>query len=132
MTTKNKLLISGSILVALIIIIIVGIISYNTGYTKGYVEGFSKVGVSESCTLDSDCKTPMDYLIRSNCPFQSMCIENKCSVVCVGPYKTEQDELNKISQCNKNADCNCSTFYAGIDIKKCSCINGLCTAIVSE
>lgn len=129
---KNKLLIFGSILVALILAVVVGIVSYNAGYTKGYIEGFSKVGTGESCTLDSDCKTPMDFLVRSSCPFESKCIENKCNVVCVGPYKSEQDELNKTPQCNKNADCDCSTFYVGNDISKCSCLNGLCTAIVSE
>ena len=129
---KNKLLIFGSILVALIVAVVVGIVSYNAGYTKGYIEGFSKVGTGESCTLNSDCKTPVDYLIRSSCPFVSKCIENNCNVVCVGLYKSEQDELSEISQCNKNADCDCSTFYGGSDIKKCLCINGLCNAVVSE
>jgi hypothetical protein len=129
---KNKLLICGSIFVALIIVVIVGVISYNSGYTKGYIEGFSKVSIGESCILDTDCKTPVGYLIRSSCPFESKCIESKCSVVCIGPYKTEQDALNKIPQCNKNTDCDCTMFYAGSDIKKCSCIEGLCAAIVSE
>lgn len=129
---KNKLLIFGSIFVALIILVIVGIVSYNSGYTKGYIEGFSKVNVGESCSLDTDCKTPVNYLVRSSCPFESKCIENKCKVVCVGPYKSEEDELKKIPQCNKNADCNCSSFYAGNDIIRCSCSNGLCVAIVSE
>lgn len=35
-----------------------------------------------SCNIDSDCETPMDYLIRSSCPFTSKCLENKCSVIC--------------------------------------------------
>ncbi len=129
---KNKLLILGSILVALIILIIVGIVSYNSGYKKGFIEGFSKISVGGGCIIDADCETPMDYLIRSSCPFESRCIENKCNVVCMGPYKTKEDELNKIPQCNKNADCNCSSFYTGDDIIKCSCLNGLCAAIVSE
>jgi hypothetical protein len=132
MAMKNKLLIIGIVFFALVILAIVGIVSYNTGYTNGYVEGFSKVSVGESCAVDTDCKTPWDYLIRSSCPFESKCVESECKVACVGPYKTEQDEINKIPQCNKNADCNCSSFYAGIDIIKCSCIEGLCTAIVSE
>ncbi|MBL7078393.1 hypothetical protein ISS42_01930 [Candidatus Shapirobacteria bacterium] len=127
---KNKWLFFGSILVALTILVIVGIVSYNSGYTRGYREGFSKV--SESCVVDTDCKTPANYLIRSSCPFESKCIENRCNVVCTGPYKTKEDELNKTPQCNKNTDCNCKSFYAGNDIINCSCLNGLCTAIVSE
>ncbi|MDD3794062.1 MAG: hypothetical protein PHI37_04570 [Candidatus Gracilibacteria bacterium] len=35
-----------------------------------------------SCNIDSDCETPMDYMIRSNCPYTSKCLEKKCSVVC--------------------------------------------------
>lgn len=34
------------------------------------------------CEKDSDCETPMDYLIQSRCPFTSICLENKCTVVC--------------------------------------------------
>jgi len=35
-----------------------------------------------SCNIDEDCETPMDYLIRSSCPFTSKCLEKKCSVIC--------------------------------------------------
>jgi len=35
-----------------------------------------------SCKIDSDCKTPGEYLIQSRCPFTSKCIKNKCSVIC--------------------------------------------------
>lgn len=35
-----------------------------------------------SCKKDSECETPWEYLIKSNCPYTSKCIENKCSVIC--------------------------------------------------
>lgn len=35
-----------------------------------------------NCKKDGDCKTPWEYLIRSNCPYTSKCIKNKCSVIC--------------------------------------------------
>jgi membrane-bound inhibitor of C-type lysozyme len=38
----------------------------------------------EICRRDSDCKTPGEYLVQSRCPFTSVCLENKCAVVCPG------------------------------------------------
>lgn len=35
-----------------------------------------------SCKKDSECETPWEYLIRSNCPYTSKCIQDKCSVIC--------------------------------------------------
>lgn len=40
-----------------------------------------------SCKIDNDCKTPGEYLIRSNCPYTSKCIKNKCNVICPNPYQ---------------------------------------------
>ncbi len=36
----------------------------------------------DTCTVDSDCETPQEYLVRSDCPYQSICVDGKCSVVC--------------------------------------------------
>jgi hypothetical protein len=35
-----------------------------------------------SCKKSKECITPDKYLIRSNCPYTSLCINNKCNVVC--------------------------------------------------
>lgn len=35
-----------------------------------------------SCNRNSDCETPMDYLVQSRCPFTSICLADKCTVVC--------------------------------------------------
>jgi hypothetical protein len=34
------------------------------------------------CEEDTDCKTPPEYLVRSNCPYQSLCVEHRCTIVC--------------------------------------------------
>ncbi len=53
-------------------------------------EGYSldtyevKETLNVSCTEDIDCKTPGEYLIQSNCPYTSLCLKNKCTVVCPG------------------------------------------------
>jgi len=39
-----------------------------------------------ACQVDLDCKTPVDYLIRSSCPYESKCLENRCAVVCPEPF----------------------------------------------
>lgn len=36
----------------------------------------------EACTRASECETPGEYLIQSRCPFTSLCLENRCAVVC--------------------------------------------------
>ncbi|MFA6099321.1 MAG: TspO/MBR family protein [Patescibacteria group bacterium] len=36
----------------------------------------------ESCLKKADCQTPGEYLIQSRCPFVSLCLANKCTVVC--------------------------------------------------
>lgn len=35
-----------------------------------------------ACSSNNDCATPPEYLMRSSCPFTSLCLENKCAVVC--------------------------------------------------
>jgi len=35
-----------------------------------------------SCQVDGDCLLPLEYAVRSNCPYYSKCLENKCAVVC--------------------------------------------------
>ena len=35
-----------------------------------------------SCVNHTDCTTPMEYLIQSNCPYIAQCIDQKCTVIC--------------------------------------------------
>jgi hypothetical protein len=34
------------------------------------------------CQDSSECKTPSEYLIQSNCAYESRCFENQCVIVC--------------------------------------------------
>ena len=38
--------------------------------------------LNESCSVDDDCSTPMNYLIRSDCPYTTKCLKGNCTVVC--------------------------------------------------
>jgi len=74
----------------------------------------------QGCARDSDCQTPNEYLVRSNCPFTSACQEGKCLVVC-----------EDMQPCQRDTDCTCS-HYAAQDLKRCACIRGKCDAVVKE
>jgi len=38
--------------------------------------------MKRNCQQDTDCILPMSYAIRSNCPYETRCKEEKCEVVC--------------------------------------------------
>lgn len=88
--------------------------------------------VGESCKIDTDCKTPFEFLVQSNCPFGSACISNKCKVVC--PF-TFHDPNPNISQsypisCEVDEDCDCSDRQDRTI--KCVCHNNKCLSIEAE
>lgn len=72
--------------------------------------------VGDSCETNSDCETPMEYLIQSNCPFGTACIDSKCVVVCP-----------MITTCEMDSDCDCNE--RGERSLDCSCINNKCVSI---
>lgn len=41
--------------------------------------------LDQDCQAKEDCQTPDSYLLRSNCPYESRCLEGKCTVVCPRP-----------------------------------------------
>lgn len=41
--------------------------------------------LDQACANDDDCLVPADYAIRSNCPYEARCLDNKCTVVCPDP-----------------------------------------------
>ena len=42
--------------------------------------------LGQNCQVNSDCEIPFNYAIQSNCPYDSMCIKNNCTVVCPIPF----------------------------------------------
>ena len=100
---KNRLLIS---LIAVAIILGVGVVFWKTSQWQtddsknlpaGYdlntyqVEKISQTACSES----SDCTTPAEYLVKSNCPYTSLCLDKKCAVVCPGKVATTFEYQNQ-------------------------------------
>ncbi len=42
--------------------------------------------LGQSCQTTSDCEIPAEYALQSNCPYDSVCIENSCAVICPYPF----------------------------------------------
>lgn len=51
-------------------------------YFNADIEYRIEESLQNSCNKDTDCQTPSEYLIRSDCPYQTFCIDNVCTVVC--------------------------------------------------
>jgi hypothetical protein len=49
----------------------------------------------QKCSGNTDCSTPMEYSIRSSCPYQSQCLAGSCAVICPDVY---DPEWNKVIQ----------------------------------
>jgi len=57
-------------------------------------EKFNVVEImNESCTADSECVTPEDYLMRSVCPYTSKCIDNRCTVICPEGWESPEEPI---------------------------------------
>lgn len=54
--------------------------SLPTGYTLSSYTVAEKL--STSCDTDEQCETPGSYLMRSNCPYTTICVQHSCTVVC--------------------------------------------------
>jgi len=58
----------------------------------------------DSCTDNLACETPMEYLVQSRCPFTSLCLENKCTVVCPDASGTARGPFMGEHPCNLEPD----------------------------
>jgi hypothetical protein len=76
--------------------------SGESGLPKGYVlDDYQVEKVSETaCKYDGDCKTPVEYMLKSNCPYMSICLKNRCTVVC--PHYPSQT-VNQVALTEKEA-----------------------------
>src|SRR3989339_695720 len=83
------------------------------------------------CLIHPDCKTPFEYMVRSDCPFESRCLENKCRVVCPRAFDSKLKESINKKQCGENKDCQCEHYKdKNINNENCRCVEGQCLAIV--
>ncbi len=88
--------------------------------------------VGAACGSHAECKTPMGYLVRSNCPFASMCVDGSCAVVCPMSAHDPNPALSRGSKasCTRDADCDCGG-YAASDPNTCRCIDAQCVAVMA-
>lgn len=64
------------------------------GYT---LEVYSVEKILETnCVENSDCETPGEYLILSRCPFTSICLVGKCTVVCPAHIDLQWEEAEEL------------------------------------
>jgi len=47
--------------------------------------------LTTSCAQDSECVTPAKYLVQSNCPYTSLCLNANCTVVCPGQITAQEE-----------------------------------------
>jgi len=89
--------------------------------------------VAMSCETDSDCPMAMDYAIRSTCPYQSVCRDNQCAIVCpLWEHSPDQEEsISYQVDCEIDSDCHCQEIWPG-EYESCECINNACMAVVKE
>jgi uncharacterized protein len=81
--------------------------------------------LNESCSIDNDCQTPGNYLIRSSCPYTSKCLNGKCTVVCPQYNGTGYPQVRECGQCPQLSQpapgfCEGGTIIAGIE-DECGC-----------
>ncbi len=89
-----------------------------------------KIGnVGETCSINEDCQTPMEFMVQSNCPFGSACIDSRCKVVCPLSFHDPSPEISKSYPytCEINSECDCSE--RGNRTLECRCVDGTCLSV---
>ncbi len=59
--------------------------------------------LDESCKSDQDCMAPFHYMAMSNCPYDSICIKDKCTVICPHPFQGVKIDTDKIKPLPESA-----------------------------
>lgn len=85
--------------------------------------------VGLECTFNSHCETPASYLIQSNCPFTSACIDNECRVICPLCFSDPNPAIHRTYpvECISDQDCDCSE--RGSKTIDCLCNNNQCISV---
>jgi hypothetical protein len=84
--------------------------------------------VGDECESHDECRTPFEFLVQSNCPFGSACIEGTCNVVCPLTYHDPDPNVSKSYpfECISDDDCNCTARTNSLD---CLCLDGSCVSV---
>lgn len=110
----------------ILILLVLSIYSYSK-ITNSFSDPITQKEVpSNNCQTKNDCETPFEFLIQSNCPFESACIEGHCQVVCPLPSNDPGEQAWRAA-CKSDNDCDCS-MRAEKTIK-CLCLDDKCVSI---
>lgn len=88
MLLKNKIFWFISVILILLFFIFVSMLLKNPHsdikLPKNYsLDKYTIAKVLETtCHKDKECSTPGEYALISSCPYTSICLANKCTVVC--------------------------------------------------
>lgn len=84
------------------------------------------------CNEDSNCKTPIEFVMQSNCAFTSACVNNKCKVICPFTFPDPNPQANKTYPvpCQEDYDCDCSIRHDRW--LQCLCLDGGCVSVEAE
>ena len=85
-----------------------------------------KKEIGKICENNNDCRVPFFYAIRSDCPYESKCIDNKCTVLC--PW-TGPNIIN--APCEQTSDCDCSNYLLN-NKGECICFEKKCAIVIDK
>jgi uncharacterized protein YjeT (DUF2065 family) len=107
----------------------IGYLACRPIYSEPPIEKPYQDNLGQACQTNDDCKTPMEYMIQSNCPFGAACINNTCRVVCPLFFHDPNPEISKSHpfQCREDKDCDCSG--RGSRTIECKCLSGSCVSV---
>lgn len=112
-----------------------------SGCTNGDAVTVQSGNIGTSCNTHNECETPMQYLVKSSCPHGSLCITNKCEVVC-GRFLDSEEDTNHPQdntpytspqvKCNTNVECDKSCSLKEYYGTKGACVEKNCYCIMTE
>ena len=89
------------------------------------------IGMEGACEVSKDCELPMEYAVRSSCPFQAYCKQHRCVVGCPMWREKAEDETSGEYRvaCAEHEDCNCH-LWDQQDEYPCQCLDEQCVSVV--
>lgn len=117
------------ILIGVVIIVII-IVAIGFGPFFGETEYKTDGNVGELCQSSKDCQTPVSFLIQSNCPFGSACVDGRCAVVCPITFHDAEISVSHTPTCSIDTECDC--IERENRTIECRCIDNSCVSVEAK
>ena len=80
-----------------------------------HVQDYEIIEVTgQSCQKELDCETPMEYAIQSSCPYDSLCINSACTVICPHPFSGAKIDVADLKNTTYTIDGTPVTLVDGL------------------